>query len=266
MKVDEEKEFGLLNLAQIKKNGRIIETDHNGLIIDMDVNLERRKPERRELFNLRNKAGQEAFYQETETNEELLKCFENNLPLDVQSAKWKKAFENVLHKCFKKIRIVKKKDKTNADKILLERVKLKKEIKSCDVDAKMKEKIEERIKQIEETIGEEVTVENHKVIVDNLKQLGDGYNLNGSGRRNLWSLFKKRFPKSSQTVPVAKKDSQGNLVTNHMQLKRLYLKTYTDRMQNRPMKEDLEDLKNLKDDLFKLRLELAQKRNQNHGH
>ena len=260
MKVDEEKEFGLLNLAQIKKNGRIIETDHNGLIIDMDVNLERRKPERRELFNLRNKAGQEAFYQETETNEELLKCFENNLPLDVQSAKWKKAFENVLHKCFKKIRIVKKKDKTNADKILLERVKLKKEIKSCDVDAKMKEKIEERIKQIEETIGEEVTVENHKVIVDTLKQLGDGYNLNGSGRRNLWSLLKKKFPKSSQAVPVAKKDSQGNLVTNHMQLKRLYLKTYTDRMRNRPMKEDLEDLKNIKEDLFKLRLKLARRK------
>ena len=118
-----------------------------------------------EILNLRNKACQEAFYHETETNDELLKCFENDLPLLAKSAKWKKTFENVLHKCFKKIRIVKKKEKTNEDQMLLERVKLKKEIKSCNVDAKMKEKIEERIKQIEETIGEDVAVENHKVII-----------------------------------------------------------------------------------------------------
>lgn len=68
MKIDEDKEFGLMNFAQMKKNGRIIETDHNGLIVDMELKVVRGKPERRELFNLRNKACQEAFYQETEQN------------------------------------------------------------------------------------------------------------------------------------------------------------------------------------------------------
>ena len=169
----------------------------------------------------------------------------------------KKAFENVLHKCFRKIRIVKKKEKNNADKLLLERVNLKKEIKSSNIDENMKEKIRERIKQIEDEIGEEVTVENHNVVLETLKQLGDGYNLNGSGRRNLWRLLKNRFPKNTPAMPVAKKDSQGKLVTNHNELKRLYLKTYKNRMRNRPMKEDLLDLKDLKNDLFELRLKLA---------
>ena len=99
------------------------------------------------------------------------------------------------------------KDKINADKILLERVKLKKEIKSCNVDEKMKEKIEGRIKHIEETIGEEVAVENHKDIVDTLKQLRDGYNLNGSGRRKLMELIEEKIsqkPTSQLQRKIAK--------------------------------------------------------------
>ena len=65
MKVDEEKELNLINLAQLKKNNRIIETDHNGLVLEMELELGRNKPEREEMFNLRNKACQEAFYEET---------------------------------------------------------------------------------------------------------------------------------------------------------------------------------------------------------
>ena len=34
MKIDEDKELNLLNLAQLKKNKRIIETDHNGLLFE----------------------------------------------------------------------------------------------------------------------------------------------------------------------------------------------------------------------------------------
>ena len=61
-------------------------------------------------------------------------------------------------------------------------------------------------------------------------------------------------------MPVGKKDGQGNLITNHKQLKKLYLKTYTQRMRNRPMKTELGELKDLKDELFNVRLKLASKK------
>ena len=177
-----------------------------------------------------------------------------------QSKKWKKCFNNILHKCFRKIRITKKKETSKTDELLKERIKLNKEIKCQTVDDNMKDMINERIRQIEEEIGEDVANENHKVVVETLHELGDGSNLNGSGRKKLWSLLKKKFPKSSHAIPVAKKDGKGNLVTNHKELKKLYLKTYTQRMRNRPMKADLEELKDLKEELFDIRLKLVSKK------
>ena len=56
---------------------------------------------------------------------------------------------------------------------------------------------------------------------------------------------------------MGKKDGKGNLVTNHRDLKKLYLKTYTQRLRNRPMKEGLEELKKSKNELFNARLKLA---------
>ena len=57
--------------------------------------------------------------------------------------------------------------------------------------------------------------------------------------------------------PVGKKDRKGRLITNHTELKRLYLKTYKQRLLNRPIKEHFKELKDLKDEVFDARLKLA---------
>ena len=56
---------------------------------------------------------------------------------------------------------------------------------------------------------------------------------------------------------MGKKDRGGNLITNHEGLKDLYLKTYVHRLRNRPIKEQLQEMKAYKDELFKLKLSLA---------
>ena len=201
MIIDEEKQFNLLNLAQLKKNKRIIETDHNGLVLEMELDVGKVKPEREEMFNLRNKSCQEAFFAETETNQELIHCFKTDFPLKIQSLKWKKSLNNVLHKCFRKIRVVKKKTISKTDNLLKERVQLKKEMKLL-IDEDMKEKIEKRIKEIEDGIGDDLAKDNRKVILETLEMLGDGDNLSRSGRKKLWGLLKKKFPKNSQATPV----------------------------------------------------------------
>ena len=120
MKIDEDKEMNLLNLAQMKQNRRIIETDHNGLLLEMELDVGKSSPERQEIFNFRNKVCQETFYEETDKNEEILDCFKTELPFKVQSMKWKKSINNILHKCFRKIQISKRKEVSKTDNLLKE--------------------------------------------------------------------------------------------------------------------------------------------------
>ena len=75
--IDEARDFCLSNVDQVKKNERIIETDHNGLIVEFDILMEKQKSIREEMLNLKNKIGQETFKEETENNIQLLECFQN---------------------------------------------------------------------------------------------------------------------------------------------------------------------------------------------
>ena len=87
------------------------ETDHNSEILELNIKFSKIKPERREIFNLKNKTCQEKFREITENNDDLLKCFENELPAEKQLYQWKKSFQNILHKSFRKVRITDSKKK-----------------------------------------------------------------------------------------------------------------------------------------------------------
>ena len=263
MLIDENRDYCLSNYSQIRKNQRVIESDHNSEILEMDLQFSKRKPERIEMFNLKNKACQEAFKMETEDNPNLLQVFENNLPFKIQSKKWLSNFQSVLHKCFKKVRITnsKKKEADSSQSIMLERIKLQKELKIVPITEDVRKKIEVRIQQIEIAIGDEVAEKNMKEIVETIKSLGgEDHCLSGSGRKQVWKILKNKFPKIIQQVPVGKKDSAGNLITNHAGLKKLYLDTYINRLRNRPIKSDFEELKEMKTQLFNLRLKLSETR------
>ena len=61
MIVDENKNFGLINLAQIKKNKHWIESDHNALVLELALNAGKEKAERKEILNFRNRVSQDTF-------------------------------------------------------------------------------------------------------------------------------------------------------------------------------------------------------------
>ena len=69
---------------------------------------------------------------------------------------------------------------------------------------------------------------------------------------------------TKKEVPVGKKDSGGNLITNHAGLKKLYLDTYLNRLRNRPIKTDFEQIKEMKNDLFN-EIKYQKERSQSHG-
>ena len=87
---------------------------------------------------------------------------------------------------------------------------------------------------------------------------GDLSSAQGSLSNNgLWKVKKKICPKYGATVPIAKKDMNGLLVTNPDLLKKLYLDTYQQGLRHRPIRADLVHIKSLKEDLFYQRLKLA---------
>ena len=71
MAIDEERNFCLSNFAQVKKNARLVETDHNAMIADFNISITKRKPERVEMLYLRNEACQQLFTKETDENIQL---------------------------------------------------------------------------------------------------------------------------------------------------------------------------------------------------
>ena len=260
MVVDEERKFCLSNFSQFKQNKRVIESDHNAILAEFSILVPKNKPERIELFNLRNKNCQKLFTQETHVNTQLVSCLENNIPFEVQCRNWLKTFNSVLYKCFKKIRLVKndKIKNNNKVKIFEEQNKLKNEVRITTISEEMKSKIETIIAQIEEKIADVISEEYVQEIENVLNEIGgDKQNLNGAGRRAIWDILKRNYPKSTIVVPVGKKDKTGNIVTNHAGLKQLYLNTYIHRLRTRPIKEEFEQMKQFKDELFELRLKIA---------
>ena len=76
-------------------------------------------------------------------------------------------------------------------------------------------------------------------------------------RINMWKIKQKVHPKYEASVPVAKKDNNGNLICNKSELKKLYVEVYTDRLRHRKIQEEYNDLKENKEYLFGLRLKIA---------
>ena len=76
--------------------------------------------------------------------------------------------------------------------------------------------------------------------------------------RGFWKMKKKLCPKQLDP-PMAKHDSQGNLITNPAALKKLYLQTYTERLSHRPMKPELLDIFYLKTELWSIRKNMLEK-------
>ena len=137
---------------------------------------------------------------------------------------------------------------------------LKNEAKSNKIDEDVKKELKLKITEIEGEIGDKVAEEFKKNLADTMAEVGaEKDDLNGAGRNKIWKLLKKKYPKQSNVIPVGKRDKSGNLITNHMGLKHLYLETYTHRLRNRPIKADFEELKKFKMMLFDLRLKRVQK-------
>ena len=78
MRVDEEKIYALSNYKLGKTNGKITESDHNAVILDLNLKFCKVKPERIELFNFKDKTAQAIFKSITTSTTSFTDAFQMN--------------------------------------------------------------------------------------------------------------------------------------------------------------------------------------------
>ena len=153
-------------------------------------------------------------------------------------------FENYIKKCFKKIRI---KDKPNKE---IEKLFMDRKILRHKSDAFSKSKL----KEIEDKLAELCSYSNYNKIneeISNFKCDEGGINVG-----KLWKL-KKRLSPICRDPPTAMLDKGGNLITSAREIEAFALEVFEERLQNRPVKDELTEMKKNKDELCKLRLKIA---------
>ena len=254
MVVDEEKEFVLTNYNKVK--GEIItkDSDHNTLVLYLDIPYSTIKPKRVEFFNLKNGEGQERFKSLTSNCEKLSKCFENSDNFSKQSTKFEKVLKSCIQQSFTKIRITNNIKKTSDTNLIDERFKLKQRIKLAE-DDDTREALEKSLEEVEKQLANTVCKANFEKVVENLSLLGnDQQSFSSEG---MWKAKKKVFPKHNKPLPVAKEDENGRLISCPEELKNLYLKTYIHRLRHRPIRPELSQLGVWKMELFHKRIELV---------
>ena len=104
---------------------------------------------------------------------------------------------------------------------------------------KNKDSIEE-LKKVEEELADKFSSNNYEKIMEEIE--GIECEEGGINSGKLWSLRRRLCPKS-RDPPTAMLDLQGNLVTSPSAIENLSLETYKKRLENRKIKDYLEDIK-----------------------
>jgi hypothetical protein len=235
-----------------RKGFKAIDSDHFTQYMDVNLELITEKPERKEVFNFHDKKSQAAFKEITSNTDEFSKCFQNNLPLQKQVNKWRHVLKSYCYKAFRRIRINKKKPlkpmKPNLTQLVDRRNALLKN--------KNQPENEKKIEELERTISSIEAKENRDFIVHNFKQISE--NPENVNLKEVWKVLKKIEPKHKSSLPIAKRNHKGILVSSPYEIKKLLSKEYKQRLRSRPLRPDMGNLKERRKKIFKMQLNLAE--------
>ena len=238
--IDTERKHSMTKLSKIKN----VESDHNTIVTKLKINWNPKIiPQKISVFNLKNKECLKSFKEHTSKGNNLSKIMDEEEDLDKATNKLMNKFTKVLHKCFRKIG-VKEGTKTTNKEDLYNKWK---EIKNKTDEESVKE-----TKKIEEEISNDY----YEKIKDATKDI-DCEN-GGVNSSKLWKLKKHLCPQT-RDPPTAMLDSTGNLVTDEDKIAEMALKHYVKVLENRPMKEGLEHIKEAKEKLSDKLMKLARK-------
>ena len=264
MVVDENEAFALTKYTNKKGDKTAVkQSDHRTMILELNFEwkTETKKTNRIELFNYKNTSDFETFQELTETNHELLNCFDDeDEDLEISAKRWLQTLNRIIKRSFRKIRIKDNKITPELEILFQEKesVKIKiaeKENEECfDEAAEYSKKLD----NINESIANICAAKNKAIVDEYLGNKNDTFE--GFSQAKTWSLMKKLSPKNTIDPPAAKKDNLGNLVTDREALETLYIQTYESRLKPNSIPEDMAELKRLKEYLLFIQMKIAKSR------
>ena len=253
MFIDDARTYTLTKYSTTKGVKTKTLSDHNILFASFGLRYSAvRMKTKYEIFDFKNTEGQKKFLEVTNTSNKLSKCFESNDDFLHQTDNFLKKLNGTFHQCFAKIRI---KNKTIIERKDDIQMSLQKKTDLQHLKSQMnsnftKEFFETKIEEIDEIISTKSADRNAHIIREQLDTLID---TEGKfSNVGMWKIKSKLFPQVADP-PIAKKDSEGNLITGVEPLKHLFSDTYKQRLRHRPMRDDLQDLFSLKNLLWELR-------------
>ena len=247
MEVDHENHYKLTSF----KAKKIVPTDHNSVLLVLNLTIPKDKPDCTSFFNFKNSEGQVNFFHMTDNNNSLSEAFSTDKTFQQQVRDWDRAVKSCMHQSFPKIRHRKRKFRDNDVGVLLEkRKKLRLNPPSAQNDVD--------IISIEEDIVAKTEVDYSKKVREALGDIdGEDGRINGN---EVWKATRKMFPKFKNQVPTAFKDKKGNLLTGYEAIKKFTLDSIVERLRKRPMLSNLLGLEKNKTKLARLRLKIASKK------
>ena len=255
MQVDDIDEYTLSNHSQNKKNRRSVKSDHRPLILKMNLEFTKTKPQRKEQFNFKTEECQQLFTEITDTTSKLTNCFANEFSDETKSKMWEKELERIFFRAFKKKRVV-----NSTKKFSLQNAFLLEETRKL-IRKMARHPTPELNIQLSE-LEEKLATENIQMNTNQMRsQLSSGSNFVTTHNTNgCWSLVRKTRPKYLPIVPVGKINSEGKMITDQEGLKKLYLETFLWRLRDRPIRPDLVDLHLIKTKMFETILNSCKKK------
>ena len=263
MTVDEERIYSLTKYSGRTGNRKIKESDHNTLILELNIDWKTvidDPGERIEIFNFKDDENFRKFTYLTDKNDVFKGLFnDENEDIEISSQKWLKNVNKVISSTFSKIRIKKGKIDTKLEQLLLKKENMKAKIAIFENDGNKKklDELNDELEEISDDISKLCSDKNKKIVEE---FIGDSdFGLEGFNQIKTWSLKKRLSPKNVIEPPAAKKDVNGKIVTDRNELEKLYVETYRSRLSPNPMAEDLKELKDLKEYLFEVNKKIARK-------
>jgi len=215
--IDEEKAFSLTNYSKKKK---IVNSDHNSLILYLKIDKLKQRQERKIIFNYKDAASMQKYKKKTSLIN-FSSILRGTGPLEVRAKKWAKKLKETIHQCFEKIRL------------------RKKSYKKCNIFKKKIYVIKHKQNSAINKCNEELSNEQAKINFEKLNQNLSTLKVSKNKQQSIWKIKNKFLPKNRPTPPVAKKNIDGQIITNHKELKNVYKEHFSFRMRSRPIHKNL---------------------------
>ena len=243
MEIDKNRKYVLTKYSSRMGVKCVIESDHNPLVCTLNIKWDKRmKVERKEIFKLKDEEGLKTFNELTSDCPRLVQLSSNSSNFLNDAEQWMKKIQNIMQQSFKIIRIngKLKPPSPELDNLMKAKQDLRNELGKVSGKNQF---AENEIKQNIDIIDKEISIicaeKNCKIVKEHFAELSS--NDDQVCRLNMWKLKRKLCPRNIEP-PMAKKDANGQLVSNPVKLKQLYADTYKHRLRHRDIRPDYQHL------------------------